>query len=73
MICCYCGEYLEHKIGCPFYEPPKTEHYCSICDEGIRYGDEYVINDNDEYAHLDCLYSGRDMAEFLEVKIEKME
>lgn len=73
MRCIYCGEYSGHKFGCPFYEPSKPKHYCSICDEGIRYGDEYVVNHDDEYAHLDCLYDNRNMAEFLGVKIGKME
>lgn len=73
MSCSYCRRNIGHEVGCPFYEPPKSDHYCSICDEEIQFGEEYVENIYDEYAHMDCLYSGREMAEFLEVKIKKME
>ena len=54
---------------CPDYEPPKADHYCSICDEGIYPGEEYVVNDNNEYAHLECVDGGYEMATFLGYKI----
>ena len=57
-------------IQCPDYEPPKADHYCSICDEGIYPGEEYVVNDNNEYAHLECVDGGYEMATFLGYKIK---
>lgn len=59
--------------GCPNYEPPKANFYCSICGEGIYEGEEYIVNDNFEYAHWDCVDCGRDLADFLgyETKIMK--
>ena len=63
-MCEICRSYPCHP-RCPNYIPPKASHYCSICNEGIYDGEEYIINDNHEYAHLDCLSYGRDMAEFL--------
>lgn len=60
---------------CPNYERRKTPYYCSICGESIYYGEEFVKNLDDEYAHFDCLtnmgYSR--MFEWLGVKIENME
>ena len=55
---------------CPDYEPPKADHYCSICDEGIYPEEEYVVNDNNEYAHLECVDGGYEMATFLGYKIK---
>ena len=63
-MCEICRSYPCHP-RCPNYIPPKASHYCSICNEGIYDGEEYIVNYNDEYAHLDCLSYGRDMAEFL--------
>ena len=53
--------------------PPKTSHYCSICDEGIYDGEEYIENDVGEYAHWECVDYGRDLAKFLGYKIKTME
>lgn len=60
---------------CPNYEPPKATRYCSICGEGIYSGVDYVVNSDDEYAHYDCVDSGREMAEFLgyEIKCDECE
>ena len=63
-MCAICRSYPCHP-RCPNYIPPKASHYCSICNEGIYDGEAYILNYNDEYAHLDCSSSGRDMAEFL--------
>ena len=63
-MCEICRSY-PCRPRCPNYIPPKASHYCSICNKGIYDGEEYIINDNYEYAHLDCLSYGRDMAEFL--------
>ena len=73
MFCEYCHLYGEHYPQCPFYEPPKATHYCSICNEGILNGEEYIVNDDGEYAHLDCVDYGRDLAEWLGYEIKEME
>ena len=71
-LCKYCHK-LEHPQGCPNYIPPKSTHYCSICDEGIYNGEEYIENDDGEYAHWDCIDYGRDLAKFLGYEIKEME
>ena len=53
--------------------PPKASHYCSICDEGIYNGEEYIENDCGEYAHWDCVDYGMDLVKFLGYKIKTME
>ena len=58
---------------CPFHEPPKTSYYCSICNDGIYDGEEYIENDNGEYAHWECVDYGRDLAKFLGYAIKEME
>ena len=55
---------------CHNYEPPKAYHYCSICVEGIYPEEEYIENDNGEYAHLECVDGGYEMATFLGYKIK---
>lgn len=73
MPCEYCLRYCEHDIHCPNYTPVDTGVVCDICGEVIEYGDEYVENEMGEYAHLDCVDTGRDMANFLEVPIKELE
>ena len=73
MPCEYCHQYINHHPRCPLYEPPKATHYCSICEEGIYDGEEYIENDCGEYAHLECVDTGRDMAKFLGYKVETLE
>lgn len=58
---------------CPRYIPPKTSHYCSICDEGIQNGEEYIINDSGEYVHWECVNYARDLAKFLGYDVKEME
>ena len=72
MACIYCGRDGEHHYRCPLYEPPKASHYCSICQEGILNGEEYIENDDNEYAHFECVSYGKDMAEFLGYEIKEM-
>ena len=73
MACEYCRRITGHDTRCPNYEPPKTDHYCSICDEGIYPVEDYVVNNNGEYAHLECVDTGSEMADFLgyEVKCDE--
>ena len=60
---------------CPNYEPSKASHYCSICDEGIYSGEDYVVNIDGEYAHYDCLtnLSNRAMVQWLGGEIKEMD
>ena len=53
--------------------PPKTSHYCSICQEGIYNGEEYIENDCGEYAHWECFCGMRDLLEWLGYEIKTME
>ena len=71
-LCKYCHK-LEHPQGCPNYIQPKSTHYCSVCDEGILNGEEYIVNDDGEYAHLDCIDYARDLVKFLGYEIKEME
>ena len=73
MPCKYCHQYGTHHPRCPLYESPKATHYCSICNEGIYGGEEYIVNDDGEYAHWECVDYGRDLAKFLGYEIKTME
>ena len=71
-MCEICRSYPCHP-RCPNYIPPKATHYCSICDEGIYNGEEYIENDFGEYAHWECVDYGRDLDKFLRYEIKEME
>ncbi len=75
MICELCERTNGHIRGCPNYIPPKAIYYCSICDNGIYDGEEYIKNLDGEYAHYDCLtdLSYRAMIEWLGGEISTME
>lgn len=49
---------------CPNYQPI-VKHYCSICDEGISNGEEYIVNDNGDYAHWECIDDRYDLLDWL--------
>ena len=70
-MCKICRSYPCH-CHCPNYIPPKASHYCSICHEGIYDGEEYIVNDDGEYAHWNCVDYGRDLAKFLGYKVKEM-
>ena len=53
MPCEYCLREKGHDYRCPDYEN-NAVHQCSICDEGICNGEEYVKNIDGEYVHYDC-------------------
>ena len=57
----------------PDYIPPKTSYYCSICNEGIQNGEKYIVNDNGDYAHWECVDYARDLAKFLGYDVKEME
>lgn len=69
-----CSECLQTPCHprCPNYEPPKVSHYCSICNEGIYDEEEYIINEDNEYAHWECVDHARDLAKFLGYEIKTM-
>ena len=73
MSCEYCHQYITHHPRCPLYEPPRATHYCSICQEGILNGEEYIENDCGEYAHWECVDYRMDLAKFLGYEIKMME
>lgn len=58
---------------CPNYIPPKTSHYCSICDEGIYDGEDYIENQDGEYIHYECVQGIRQLLEWLGYEIKTME
>ena len=58
--------------GCPNYIEPSANRHCSICDEGILNGEEYIENDDSEYAHWECVNYGRDLVEFLGYEVKTM-
>ena len=57
----------------PNYIPPKAHHYCSICEDGIQNGEEYIVNDDGDYAHWECVEFGKDLVKFLGYEIKEME
>lgn len=76
MICDVCGRIGGHLRGCPEYGLAKNDfsnHYCSICKEGILDGEEYIENDDGEYAHWECVDYARDLAKFLGYEIKKID
>lgn len=58
---------------CPNYVPQKANHYCSVCGERVYNGEEYIVNDNNEYRHYDCFYGMKDLLEWLGYEIKTME
>lgn len=62
-----------HNYRCPYYIPPRANHYCSACGEGIYKGEQYIKNEDGEYRHDDCFYGMRDLLEWLGYKIKTME
>ena len=57
----------------PDYILLKTRYYCSICDEGIQSGENYIVNDDGDYAHWECVDYAKDLAKFLGYEIKEME
>lgn len=70
-MCKICGRTYCHP-RCPNYIPGKAQHYCSICNQEIQIGEEYVVNDLEEYSHWDCVDYGRDLVKFLGYEIKTM-
>ena len=68
-MCSICGQ-TPCAARCPNYIPKKAKHYCSICEEGILDGEEYIENDDGEYRHYDCFDEMRDLMEWLGYSIK---
>lgn len=73
MACEYCRRNFGHPSSCPNANEQKSEHNCSECGENILIGEEYVVNDNDDYAHWECVEYARDLVKFLGYEIKEME
>ena len=72
MSCEYCHQYGNRHPRCPLYEPPKASRYCSICNEGIDDGEEYIENDCGECDRSECVNYGRELIKFLGYEIKEM-
>ena len=73
MACDVCGRTGSHDSRCPNYVPPKADHYCSICGDGIYKGEEYLGNPDGEYIHYECIQGLRQLLEWLGYKIQTMD
>ena len=73
MACEYCHGEGYHFTQCPNFVPPKSSHYCSICNYGILDGEEYIENDIGEYAHWECFNGTKVLLDFLGYRIKIME
>lgn len=56
----------------PNYIAPKYSYYCSICNDGIRFGEEYIKNDSGEVVHYECIKGKRELIKWLGFAIEEM-
>ena len=70
-MCSICGQ-TPCVARCPNYIPKKAKLYCSICEEGILDGEEYIENDNGEYRHYDCFSGMKDLLEWLGYSVKTM-
>lgn len=73
MACEYCYGTFGHDARCPYAPIPKFNHHCSLCKEGIFNGEEYIENNNGDYAHWECFEGTRDLAKFLGCEVKEME
>lgn len=69
-MCDLCYEHLCNP-RCPNYIS-KSHIKCSICNSEIENGEEYIVNDDGEYAHWECIDVGRKLVEFLGYEIKEM-
>lgn len=71
-MCEICNSY-PCSCHCPNYTLSRSLYYCSVCGDAIQNGEEYIRNDNDEYAHWDCVWYGRELVAFLGYEVKTME
>lgn len=70
-MCEICGQNPCLSL-CPNYVGQPAHCHCSICGYGILPGEQYVENDFRECAHIDCIDTAKDMANFLKYEIKTM-
>ena len=70
-MCEICRKHPRHP-RCPNTESLQIKKVCSICNEGIYDGEEYIVNGDYEYAHWECVNYARDLAKFLGYEIKEM-
>lgn len=73
MGCEYCHWTSGHPSSCPNADEPKSDYQCSFCEEGIYEGEEYVINQDGDYAHLDCVDATREVISWFGSEIKTIE
>lgn len=63
--------FIPCRKQCPNYVPPKAQYYCSVCEDGIYDGEEYIENEDGDKRHLECFHGIRELLEWLgrEIKI----
>ena len=72
--CKYCNTLTnEHHPQCPSFKPVQSKYKCVKCGDNILIGEEYVVNDNGNYAHYECVDYAKDMAKFLGFQVKEME
>lgn len=71
MYCEYCHS-LPHLSRCPLAPEPKSYETCEVCGEDICEGEEYIENDNGEFAHWECVDYAKDLAKFLGYEVKEM-
>jgi hypothetical protein len=72
--CKYCHTLTgEHHPQCPSFIPVKSKYKCIKCGDNILIGEEYIVNDDGDYAHYECVDYAKDMAKFLGFQVKEME
>ena len=69
-MCKICRKY-PCDCRCPNYKEPKSIHYCSVCEEGIQNGEEYIENYQGEYIHFECIQGIRWLLKWLDCEIKE--
>lgn len=74
MFCEFCKkETGNHASGCPNADEQELLCSCFICGYEIYPGEKYIVNDNLEIAHWECIDHKRGLLEFLNYDIKIME
>lgn len=71
-MCSECRQNPCHP-RCPNAEEPTSDYKCSECDNYILVGEKYIVNDDGDYAHWECVDYARDLAKFLGYDVKEME
>ena len=74
LFCEFCKkETGNHASGCPNADEQESLYSCYVCECGIHPGEKYIVNDDLETAHWECINHKRDLLEFLNYEINIME